>query len=65
MPNWTNEDGESDFDKLSCKRCLQKFHHDKRGEVPPHKCHGGVYDSFSSGGEHHTPRRIPKEKCLK
>ena len=60
MPNWTDETGYDWFNKLECKRCLNRFEIDKRGEIPVHDCHGGRYDSVSTGGEWHLPRKLSK-----
>lgn len=53
MPNWTDEDGTDWFNKIECKRCLERFDVFK-GEVPSHRC-GGYYRSESSYGEYHYP----------
>jgi hypothetical protein len=58
MPNWTYDDGFSDFGKLSCGRCMKFFNMDKRGEVPEHECIGGRYRSESNGLERHRPVKV-------
>jgi len=63
MPNWTGDDGVSDFGKLTCKRCNQMFKYDKHGEVPVHKCLNEYAKSKSMHGEYHcvvwaTPKEI-------
>ena len=35
MPNWTDDEGRDWFDKIECKRCLQRFDA-VDGEVPEH-----------------------------
>jgi hypothetical protein len=60
MPNWTDESGFSWFGILECKRCLGRFETTKSGEIPPHKCHGGIYESKSSCGEYHYPVEVKK-----
>lgn len=58
MPNWTtDETGESRFNLLECKRCLQDFEPVK-GEIPEHKCLGGIYKSESKNGEYYKPVRV-------
>lgn len=53
MPNWTNDEGESMFAKLICKRCQNIFDTDKKGEIPTHKClNGDLYKSESSNKGH-------------
>jgi hypothetical protein len=58
MPSWTDEEGYNWFNKLECKRCLQRFDADKRGEVPVHDCIGGRFRSDSDAIEHHYPVRV-------
>lgn len=58
MPSWTDDEGYNWFNKLECKRCLQRFGVDKRGEVPVHDCIGGRYRSESDVGEYHYPVRV-------
>jgi hypothetical protein len=47
MPSWTDENGNSWFGKLECKRCLQSFAM-VDGEVPLHQCSGGWFKSATT-----------------
>lgn len=58
MPSWIDEGGYDWFGKIECKRCHGRFETDKNGEVPAHKCIGGIYKSDSNGREWHYPVRI-------
>lgn len=63
MPNWTKEDGTSDFGKLACKRCFEKFAPDKHGEIPPHACLGPeLWSSKSNDGQWHVPVPVNPSK---
>lgn len=56
MPSWTDENGYDWFNKLECKRCLQRFDA-VNGEVPEHDCLGGRFKSGPdpNGTTNHTP----------
>ena len=56
MPNWTDDEGRDWFDKIECKRCLQRFG-TVDGEVPEHDCNGGRFKSGPDpdGVTHHAP----------
>ena len=60
MPNWTDDEGTSYFNKVECKRCLQDFDYDKKtGEVPVHKCLGGeLWTSAYVNGVWHYPVKV-------
>jgi len=65
MPNWTDENGYSWFNKLECKRCLDRFDTDERGEIPEHDCLDGRWKSESVFPEHHMPVFVSSFKLIK
>jgi len=65
MPNWSDDEGFSWFNKLSCKRCLVVFEPDGKGEVPLHECLGGYFTSYFDGHTYHTPKFVSMTKPLK
>ena len=64
MPSWTDEGGFNWFGKLRCKRCFGVFEAEK-GEVPPHECVGGVFESQSKFPETHDPTPVLRKVKLR
>lgn len=62
MPNWTDDEGRSWFNKLECKRCLGSYEA-INGEIPKHQCIGGFYKSHTfttkdGHVEYHQPVKV-------
>ncbi len=67
MPNWTDENGNSYYGKLECRRCLNDFAPDKDGEIPVHKCldmYCKTVTDFRISDMHHEVVEASKKEIL-